>query len=242
MTKPIVLDKFGGVSSGYAGSGDLTRLLAQSIARLQFGATVALIDGSTGTASLTRAVQLVAPFKDAAASGSNLATKATVGAALVTVQNAQATLFNRVNKALAKLGLDTIAYNGGGVIGASGSAGDPDDLSIQAVTKSTTAAATGIPAAALQVTADALNASFYDLSVLTNRLSRAVGVDDLAVFVGAPRSTVPALAALGGADAAPGVTKVAADAALVVWANNVATIAARLNAITSATQPLVLAG
>lgn len=188
----------------------------------QVAQATALTDNSTGVAG---AVALVGPVADEAASGTNLADKATTESALGSVRSALNTLFAKANTAAGKLGLAAVTYNGGGTNGGN---------TVAAVSKSVTGAATGAQAAEFNGVVADLNTGFYILGSLVNRLCVATGeagVDMSAVKGLEYANTVAAIATATGTAASPGVTKAAADAALTTFANNVATVAVALNAV-----------
>jgi hypothetical protein len=195
--------------------------LVQQAARGVVSGVTNLTDSSAGTAGST-VVAADASFVDTAVSGSNLATKASAEAALVTVQDALKELATKANEYAGKLGVDQITYNGGGAAA---------DGTIGAVTVATTGGATGPTNANLAPIVTALNTATYNIAILTNKCAKAVGATQLTVFQDTAATTVAALSTNTGTAATPGVTKVELDASLVTMANNIATIAAKLNAI-----------
>lgn len=189
----------------------------------QAAAATALADSSTGTAGTMTKVATTAT--NVAASGLSLADKATTEAALGTVRTALATLFAKANAAATAvgLGLATVTYSGGGTSGGN---------TLGAVTKTVTGAATGAQATEFNAVVSSLNSAFYILTSLVNRLAVATGETELdasALTGMVHTSTVAAIGTGTGTAASPGVTKVAADAVLVAFANNAATIAAAIN-------------
>lgn len=186
-------------------------------------AATALTDNSTGSAgTLAAAAEDVTNTADG---GTTLAGKASTETALGTVKNALATLFAKANAAATTLGLDTVTYSGGGTSGGN---------TLGAVTQSVTAGTTGAQATEWNAIVADINAAFYVLGALVNRLATATGHDKLALTGVAGYtygSTVAAISTDTGTAADPGVTKVAADAALDVFANNAATVAAKVNEV-----------
>lgn len=188
----------------------------------QAAAATALTDSSTGTAGT---LAKVAAATNVAATGTDLADKATTETALGTVKNALATLFAKANTAATAVGLATVTYSGGGTSGGN---------TLAAMTKTVTGAATGAQATEFNAVVASLNTAFYILAGHVNRLAVATGEDavNAAALSGMVHATTIAAIGTGtGTAASPGVTKVVADAALVAFANNAATIAAALNTV-----------
>lgn len=189
---------------------------------LSTSSIIDLVNNSGGVVSGTNTVTAATTvFADTPASGSNLASKATIEAALVTVQDAIAELYAKANVYVAKLGLAQITYNGGGAA---------PDGTVAVITVATTGATTGPTAANLALAIASLNNALYNVTVLSNKVAASLGKTKLTVTPGTTAAAIAALTVTTGTAAGTGVTKVAADAALVQLANNVATIAAHLNA------------
>lgn len=215
--------------SGQPQDGTPVHLLLRSMAQFQcrqvLTAAAALADGSTGVANAGRT--LVAPVAavGGAASGSNLADKATTEAAAVTVVNALREVWAKANIQATALGLPVAAYAGGGAAA--------DDI-ISPVTVSVTGAVTGVLVAPFNTFLATVAESMADLRAMTNGLLEAGGFAgaQMGGFAGAVtgNATVAINTNLGVA-ASPGVLKAEADAAFVVLANNVATLAVALNAL-----------
>lgn len=192
-------------------------------------ALTALTDNSTGSA----AAKFTIPEKAVAiaASGSNLAQKAATETALGKVKNALATLYTRANAVATGLGLETSTYVGGGTDGAG---------TVAALDKSVTGATTGAALVEYEANRLAINGNLTTLKGFVDRLANAVGIKDLADKAGQTGAHVAITGTVGTA-AAPGVSKAKVDADLTAWANNVAILAAKLNAITSvSTKPQVI--
>lgn len=189
-------------------------------------AATSLTDNSGGTADAEFDLAKVAlDAANAAASGLDLADKASTEGAFGTVKNALATLFAKANAAANTLGIDQVTYSGGGTNGGN---------TVAAVTVSVTGAATGAQATEYNTVVGDLNEAFYVLGGLVNKLCAAAGKDalDLAALKGETwASSVAAIGTGTGTAADPGVKKAVADADLAVFANNVATVAARINAV-----------
>lgn len=205
---------------------DVMRAMLQTQGRIAAAAT-AVTDNSGGVANgsnppvLTRAGEATA----VANAGTNLAQKASTEAALGTVRNALATLFAKTATANTKLGLNPVTYNGGGADG---------NGTVAAVTKSVTADAVGVNANGYNAATKAINDALYTLAVLISRVAVATGTRrlDVSSFSAASQSllgSVPAISTDTGTAASPGVSKAKVDADLTVFANDVATLAAKLN-------------
>lgn len=192
----------------------------------------ALTDSSAGAASASRLIATVIPAVATANSATSLADKVTTEAAMVTVQNALATLYAKTATATAVLGLPAITYSGGGASGGN---------TVAAVTKTVTAAAVGVPVVAWNAFSVAVGSAFYQLGRKVNELCVATGAPllDLSALKGtAILATVPAMVTATGAAADPGLTAAKAGADLTVFANNVATVAARItNVVASPNLP-----
>lgn len=196
----------------------------------QAAEATALTDSSTGTAgTLTNAATDV---ENEAASGSSLADKTTAEAALSDSADALATLFAKANTAATALGIATVTDNGGG-------SGGGDTLAAMAT--SVTGAATGVQATEWNAAVDAINNAYYVCGSLVNKLATATGTATMSLAsIGGNTygATVAALSTDGGTAADPGVSKADADAALAIFANNAATIAATLNDVIDGVSPL----
>jgi hypothetical protein len=219
------------VQDGSALSGVLLDILRFQT-KIALSAT-ALTDSSTGAVSGTRAIAAVAAAAVSTANaGTNLADKTTTEAAMTTVLNGLATLHAKAATAVALIGVTAITNNGGGASGGN---------TVAAVTKSVTATATGVPAAAWNTFTAAVAGSFYQVGRQVNQLCSATGQLplDLSALKGTlVNSTVAAISTATGAATDPGTTKARVDADLTVMANNIATIAARINACISGTNTL----
>lgn len=208
------------VKINYLHADEATLAIARHIARDLTSGVTALTDSSAGTPGATVDKVDTTAFVNVAASGSSLAGKATTEAALGTVKDALVELYAKANAYAAIVGVDAITYSGGGTAA---------DGTVGAVTKSVTGAATGVTASAFADVVDPINAAIYNLAIFVNRIARAQGKETVTVFQDTATNTIAALATDTGTAADPGVTKVAADAALTVLANNVATLATKLN-------------
>lgn len=205
------------------GSADagVIRSILQFQARQAVDGVADLTDNSGGSDG-TLAAGTVAT--NVAASGTDLAGKATTETALGTVADAVATLAAKYNAIATILGLTAIVDNSGGASG-----GD----TLAAVTVSVTGAATGAQATEYNASVDAIEAAFHTLASHANMVAAATGgaTDSVAGLSGNTYSaTIAAIPTDVGTAADPGVTKAVVDADLATFADNAATIAATLNA------------
>lgn len=177
-----------------------------------------------GSPSGTYAVVAVpADCVNAAASGTDLADKATTESALGTVRDAIKEVYAKYNTAAAKVGLPSLTDNLGGTA-ADGTAG--------AITVSVTGAATGVQAAALNTTLGSLNEAMYVAAAAVAKLAHTSGTAKPVIATGAIGTwvtTVPALTISGGTAADPGVKKSVVDAKLALYRTNLNTIITALN-------------
>lgn len=201
---------------------EVLRAMMQWQARTAIAAT-ALTDSSTGTANALRKVLGTAAAVAVANTGSNLADSTTTNAALSSVQTALATLFAKAQVAAGLLDYPVIyTYNGGGVSGGN---------TVAAVTTVVAGATTGAQGINWNAARAQIDSSFQSLTGLTNVICKAAGVSFLASGPGVTFvTTTPAVIPTTGTAASPGVLQTDVQNALVIWTNNVATIAARLNA------------
>lgn len=184
-----------------------------------------LTDNSGGTASGTDAlVALSTSLTNAANSGTNLAQKASTETSLSAAKDALKELATKANEYATKLGLDNLTWNGGGTSA---------DGTIGSIGVTVTADTTGAKATETNAIFAALNVATYKLGVLVNKLATATGATTLSLtdIQTTFSSTVSTLSTDTGTAADPGLTKAAVDAELVKVRNNVATIAAKLNAL-----------
>ena len=197
----------------------------------------AITDSSTGSADSGRALAATAAAAaNTANASSNLADKTTTEAAMGTVKNSIATLTAKLNTALTVIGVANLTDNTGGSGGGN---------TLAAMTKSVTGASTGVPAAAWNTFVAAVLADQYNLAIACNRLCAATGQALLNVDAlkgTAVATTFASISTATGTAVDPGTTKARVDADLTVFANNAATIAARINAcISGANRPSAVA-
>lgn len=221
--------KFSKSTGGRVDGGPDTALLAamaQQFAAIKASATTDLTDSSTGSADSDFEIVAVAGnLVNAAASGSDLSTKASAEAKLNLVKDALLELATQANTLATALGVTGLTYNGGGTAA---------DGTIAAIA-ATTGGATGAQATETNATIVSLNAAFSSVAELINRVATATGGTKLINSTGAAAvSTVAAITVDAGTGADPGIKKTALDTKVAAFANNVATAAAALNAMTGA--------
>ena len=225
----IKIKKEDGTYIGAANHTEVIRELAVGQAKLKLENSVAaLTDSSGGDATPTAdEVQFVDAFVGAANSGTSLAQKAATETALGKVKNAVTELATKTNEILALLGLTQLTDNSGGTAA---------DGTIAAMDTSTTAATTGCVVATTNAIVTVINDAFNELGLKANIIAKAVGIEgvNLAADFASKNGTIAAISTSTGTAADPGVTKAEVDAALVIWADNVAYLAALLNAARAA--------
>lgn len=228
----IYLNK-GGTIAGATSPHDVLRALAQTEARRVTSGVTALTNNSGGTEGT--AIVAHDAVTNAAASGSNLAQKASTETALGTVLDGLAEIIAKANATGTALGYaDFNVTDSSGATAADGTLG--------AVTVSVTGATTGVQAADLTDTLDDLDNMQYHAAKQVNKLLAAVGLDEVTVpYVKTTASTIAAITVSGGTAADPGVTKAAVDAILVDYRNNIKTLAEKLIDVNTAGKPLVIA-
>ncbi len=229
---PIIVKPLGFV--GTKNIHEAFRALVQTEGRRRAATVSALTNNSGGTAgTLTKQSEALTQIAN---TGSNLADKTTTEAAWNTVLDAIGEIFSKANALATPLGVTTVTNNAGGT---------SPDSTIGAVTVSVTGAATGVLAANTNTVHTAFNNAIYRAAVLTNHLAAATGNSLIAIAsdykVTPLVSTVAAITVDGGTAASPGVLKADIDAALVVFRNNIKTIASKLITINTTTAPLVIA-
>lgn len=213
-----------GTYVGASNHTDVIRALIQQTTKLKAEQIAALTDNSTGDPTPTAGeVQVVAAFAGAAASGSNLAGKATTETALGKVKNAITELATKANAFATALGVTGLTDSSGGTAA---------DGTIAACDVSVTGATTGALVENSNTIRLAINDAFAEITKVVNRCAVAVGHDELEIDYDDFASTNGTVGAIGtdtGTAADPGVTKAEMDAALVKWVDNIAYIAAKLN-------------
>lgn len=237
MTTKITKLTYAGSSKVYSqddeGLSSVVRKLAQDAARARLNGVTDMTDNSTGTAPdpLKLAAQSgkdVAAFTEA---GTASAPKAGFDTAIGKVANAMAVIAEQLNSIYGEVGIPTLTDSTTGTIAVSGT--------IAALDKTVTAVASGC----LDVTTGRarLETIKYNMSVLfgqANRVATAAGVAKLPSDLGLGfdgTETLNAIAATGtavdGSDNST-ISKAVIDAELTAIANNIATIAAFVNAMT----------
>ena len=185
-----------------------------------------LTDSSGGTPDTSTYTLLAAStdLVNAANASTNLAQKASAETNLTLVKDALLELATKANEYSTKLGRTSLTYNGGGTA---------VDGTVAAIGVAVTAATTGAQATETNALLAVLNNAFYTVGVQVNKLCVSTGVAPLVLtaLTTSFSSTVAAITVGTGTAADPGITKVALDAELVKLRTNVATIAAKLNAL-----------
>ncbi len=227
----ITLDTKGHSHPGQ-GWQEIVVALAQSMAAVKVEAETDLTDSSTGAADAGNViVGAPTPFVDVADVGTDLAPKAGWETALDLVVDAIAEIIDQAN---------TMMTATGGVVVVNSSGATAPDLTIGDVTNSGVAATTGGQATEANLNRIEINNMILTAVGVVNRVMDAVGSEAarITVPVALTGSTfldpIPAFTADVGTAADPGVTKVAADAAIDAWADDVATMAAILNTLSGA--------
>lgn len=224
-----------GAYSGAKSTSEVFRALAQGQAAIALdGASVTdLTDSSGGTAA--DAIALPKHFTATAVDGTNLAGKASTETALGLVVDGLLEVMATANACATGIGIATVTDNSGGT-----AAND----TIAAMTVAVTGAATGAQVTESNAVLDALNNYAATAVELVNSVCASVGVSKLQLTgLGDAQSPVAAVSTgTGTAAAANAVSKADMDAALVAYANAVASMAARLTSANAvSTKPKVLA-
>lgn len=220
-------------SGEIVGASDLSevvRKMAQQNALTLTGAITALTNSSGGTAGT---ITQHTTFANVADDSTSLADGTESDAALDTIHNAIREIYTKANATAAVLGIDEITYNGGGAA---------TNGTVEAVTASVAAAGTGAQATETEVVADAFDNAIYNAAILINTLADATGIARVALgYTGTIQSTIAAITVDVGTPADPGISKAAMDANLVIYRNNIKTLAEKLILINTVTDPYVLA-
>lgn len=221
----------GGTTIGAISDHEVLRALAQQNARRLTAAVTPLTQNSGGTAGagILKHAELVAVANNA----TNLAQKAATETALGTVKDGIAEIVAKANATALVLGIAGLTDNSGATAA---------DGTLGAVTVAVTAAATGVVVADTDATLDALDNYLYQAFRLVNKLANAVGEAPLTSdYVMPEQATIASITVSGGTAADPGISKAAMDAVLVVYRNNIKTVADKLVAINTVAVPKVLA-
>lgn len=222
------------IASG-ASAHQAMRRMIQFTAAVRLSQETGFTDNSTGVSGAGTISAITVPVA-AAVSGTNLAPKAGLDAALVTVQNALRTEQSKITALGTILNIQNpFTYNGGGTDG---------NGTIAAITKTVTAVdGTGNTGAAYAGTLLAYQSLTSAISSIVREFNKVAIASGYTVITdnsggSAAVATVPALVVNTGTGvtgssavgATASVTKANADAMLVSLANAVATIAAATNA------------
>lgn len=230
---PVKINGKSGIYSDGVNHTQAIIALAKAAASSKISSVSALTDNSTGSAT-SNTVLPVTAFSNAANAATNLAQKAATETALGKVKDAVKELATKINAINTKLGLDTVTDNSGGAAA---------DGTIAAMDVAVTAATTGAQATETNAIRLVINDAFRELVSCVNQAATAVGVEkvtcDLSAFASRDK-TIAAISTGTGTAADPGITKVAMDAALTKWANNVAVLAAKINEVLAAPAQIVV--
>lgn len=230
MTLKITPKIFSGTSKIFDGTLEqIVRGLAQTQAQIAVGSVATLADNSTGVAQ--SAIAAPAAAVAITADDSDAVAKAEVEASLTSVRRNLRSLVAKTNEFRTAVPFfDEIGENLGGAA---------PTASLEAIDKSMTGTSAGgtlAEAAAFNTVVTALVNRTAQLTHWINRLCAGLGVDPVGnPITGVPVS--PTLAAVsvtvGSTTAAGALAKTDADAALVVLADNIATLGAKLNELSN---------
>ena len=230
----IKVHRKGGTYSGANTHTEAVQALAGQIAH-ERAATVSAFtaDNSGGTAGV--AVSASPTFENVANDGGNLAQKADFESSAGNVADAIAEIVDKANAITAAISgeLVQLTDNSGGA-GADGT--------IAAIDADITAAATGVQATECNTIGAAIDQAMAKAAKAVNQALIACNFKPLKTLglEGDGSDTIAAIPTDGGTAADPGVSKAAADAAFATWANNIASMAAKLDACATAGNPKVL--
>lgn len=184
------------------------------------GAVTVLTDNSGGVANVYGTVVAVGSnVADSDVSGGTGSTSATLHTSLVGVVNSVASLVARTNAVASRLDISPVAYTGGGSVA----------TTLAAVCDSGALGATGATKATLDPIFAALDKAFASVGATVNSALARLNLAPLAVEYTATVAD-PGTIATTATFAGTGQTKAAVDAALVVYAANIATLSATINA------------
>ena len=221
-TKLLRIDRQGHRVDG--GPGNLVAVrMAQEVARNAILSQTALTDSSGGAAANPESIVKLALLIGASASGSNLADKAASESALTTVFNALATLAAKARALALLTGAPFVPFDGGATV---------STTTISAVTQTVAGNTTGVPVAAANAVFAAINTAFAGITGNINAVAVATSASLVTIPFNLPYTTTTPGAVLsnatGTAVAAAATLATDFSANLVIAANNVATLAAKL--------------
>lgn len=226
---PIKINAKDGTYTGTANHTKVIQHLAQQAAKQKIEASgAAVLTDSSGGTNTGGLIKTVAAFVDAAASGSDLADQTTSNAVLTAVKDAVKEISTKANAYAGLLGTSTVTDSGGGTAA---------DGTIGAIAATVTGAATGIKATETNIVRLALEDAFVELTSVVNKLAVAAGLYPVTLNftpTASKNGTIGVITVATGTAATPGVKKSVFDAACVVYRDNVAVLAAKLNEIKTA--------
>lgn len=242
-----------GIPNGAKSMADVVVALSQDLARRTASAVAALTDNSAGTPDTDNVITgYGTELVNVANSGGNLAIATTasseIGVQVITAQvrDAIGEVLEKADAILVALGL----HEASSVVDNSGRA--TPDGTIGAIDLDVGTGATGVQATETNVIRRKLNNYLYTAAKLVNKVALATGVPGVSISIPAedqvnllPTNGFGTIAAFGvtntGTSASPGVAKAQADLWIGAMANDVATLAAVLNAAANDTvKPKVL--
>ncbi len=200
--------------------------LAQDVAKIYADSFSNLTDNSTGVTTGALAAATVTGLSNTAASGSNLAQKAATETQLGLIRDGLQEIAARTIALHTKLGLGTMAYNGGGTAA---------DGTIAAISDTITGATTGVTLASITPIVTAYNNAVAYLGAKINDVATATGIAPLntAAFVNFTIANPSTLAVDAGTAADPALITTAVGTIVKVYEDNIGRMAAKLNAITT---------
>lgn len=200
--------------------------LAQDVAKIYADSFTNLTDNSTGVTTGALAAATVTGLSNTAASGSNLAQKAATETQLGLIRDGLQEIAARTIALHTKLGLGTMAYNGGGTSA---------DGTIAAINDTITGATTGVTLASMTPIVTAYNNAVAYLAAKINDVAVATGYArlDTTAFSSFTIANPTTLTVDAGTAADPALTATAVGVIVKVYEDNIGRMAARLNTITT---------
>jgi len=227
---------YGGNANGNT-DGDALRSLVKFHTYTAVVAAVAdFTDNSGGTPdSTTYALEAIPAVTSYDSAGTDLAAKAEFELSLVDIKNALKTISTRVNAALTAAGLATVTYSAAGTDGAGTIAAIDVDM--------TAVAADGVDVDGANTAITLFARILKTLALDVNRACKACGVDEIDVSLVTQTSGSASYAAAASTDTGTAVTVASveetdAEATLVAFANNISTLAAKMDILTGGTPAL----
>lgn len=232
----VKINRLDGTNNQGKNPTELFILLAQDFQKLKVeNGFSALTDNSTGDPTpASVSIQDVAAFVEVAdGGGGGTSADATAAAAvLVTIKNAIKELSVRAEAIADLIGIPSLVADNG--------AGAAVDGTIAAIDTTVTAATTGAQDTETNASRVTINNAFLEVATLVNDIARALGQTELVIDIaGTPTGTIALITTTVGSAGDPAITKVAFDAAVVKWTDNVAYLAATLNSFVTDSVPKV---